>query len=358
MRPHPKLLLHHKPSLPLRLPLRLKFPGRSKIASNPQFSSLRRRLAAPLVLSPGSLLLYAVTFCLEAPVVIARVVIAVVFSILLMVITGHPGVLGVEPVDLALIPTFWSVVALAVPVGSGWWWRQCIGARQPSQREQLAYIDAIELLQANSTTPLPNPGTWFVLDTPEPDAAVLGDTLMLSRGLLDSPHLPAVLAHELGHLATPDGRVTAALNRLVISPPIYKPEPREREQNRETMPILTGDRIFLVTLAVHITIWVARKTIALARGGLGLWVLRAAWGAYWREREYTADQYAARLGQADELADFLEVHALIHDHPIPFIWTTDHTHPSTELRIDRLHTHAHTDVIDHIDTPPALPYDR
>jgi hypothetical protein len=27
---------------------------------------------------------------------------------------------------------------------------------------------------------------------------------------------------------------------------------------------------------------------------------------------------------------------LIHDHPVPFIWMTEHTHPPTELRIDRL----------------------
>jgi Zn-dependent protease with chaperone function len=60
------------------------------------------------------------------------------------------------------------------------------------------------------------------------------------------------------------------------------------------------------------------------------------WGSYWREREYTADEHAASLGQAEELADFLETHALIHDHPVPFIWLTEHTHPPTELRIDRL----------------------
>ncbi len=67
-----------------------------------------------------------------------------------------------------------------------------------------------------------------MLDTPEPDAAVVGDTLMLSRGLFESPHLSAVLAHELGHLGTPDGRITAALNRLVIAPAIYDRDPKER----------------------------------------------------------------------------------------------------------------------------------
>ena len=44
-------------------------------------------------------------------------------------------------------------------------------------------------------------------------------TPCLSRGRLESDHLPAVLAHELGHLASTDGRLTAALNRLVIHPP-------------------------------------------------------------------------------------------------------------------------------------------
>jgi Zn-dependent protease with chaperone function len=73
-----------------------------------------------------------------------------------------------------------------------------------------------------------------------------------------------------------------------------------------------------------------------AKGGLGLWLTGPLWGRYWRAREYHADQYAKSLGQADELADFLEVHALIHDNPIPFLWLTEHTHPPTELRIDRL----------------------
>jgi Zn-dependent protease with chaperone function len=186
-----------------------------------------------------------------------------------------------------------------------------------------------------------------VLDTPEPDAAVVGDALMLSRGLLEGPHLPAVLAHELGHLGSPDGRLTAALNRLVIHPAIYDREPEERYR-REHIPLeVNDDLIFFIAIATYLTLWSTKKLLAFLRGGLGLRLLRPVWGRYWREREYTADQYAATLGQADELADFLEVHALIHDHPIPFIWLTEHTHPPTELRIDRLRTHAHLDPGEH-----------
>jgi hypothetical protein len=44
------------------------------------------------------------------------------------------------------------------------------------------------------------------------DAAVCGETLMLSRGLLESEQLPAVIAHELGHLASQLPKDLAALD--------------------------------------------------------------------------------------------------------------------------------------------------
>jgi Zn-dependent protease with chaperone function len=100
------------------------------------------------------------------------------------------------------------------------------------------------------------------------------------------------------------------------------------------------------------TFWVIGKILALLRGGgIGLYATGPLWGRYWRAREYNADQYAARLGQADELSDFLEVHALLHDQPLPFIWLTEHTHPPTELRIDRLRATTHTATSD---TPLAV----
>jgi Zn-dependent protease with chaperone function len=169
---------------------------------------------------------------------------------------------------------------------------------------------------------------------------------MLSRGLLESEFLPAVLAHELGHLASPDGKLTAALNRLVINPP---PRPAGQEQQpgqeREVF-MLGGDRVLLAVLGLRLVAWLIRTAIRIAQGGaVGLRLTAPAWGAYWRAREYSADAYAARLGQADELADFLEIHALIHDHPVPHIWLTEHTHPPSELRIGKLRTLAHTPAI-------------
>jgi Zn-dependent protease with chaperone function len=293
--------------------------------------------------SAGSLLLYTLTLTLETPVIALRLLIVPIVVQVALAATGHSTAVadGRGMTLLVLAPTAWSLLGLVYPGGSGWWWRQRTGGRAPSSRELLAYSDALELLAASAPEPLPRPGAWFVLDTPEPDAAVIGDTLMLSRGLLESPHLPAVLAHEIGHIATPDGRITAALNRLVIHPPAYEKDPREHDEHerRETHLEFRDGRLTLVAAALYATVWFTRTLIFLMRGGAGIYLLRPAWGRYWREREHTADHYSALLGQADELADFLEIHALVHDHPIPFIWLTDHTHPPTEHRIDQLRNH-------------------
>ena len=72
--------------------------------------------------------------------------------------------------------------------------------------------------------------------------------------------------------------------------------------------------------------------LALAGGGLGLILLNPLWVWYWRQREYAADAYAARCGQAAPLAEYLEDHQGF-DVAVPYFLAE---HPYTELRIDRL----------------------
>jgi Zn-dependent protease with chaperone function len=279
------------------------------------------------------LALYALTLIAELPVLFLRMILTLIAAaILLLLLQGSAaGTYGYW--ELALIPSAWAIFALVTPFGGARWWRANLGGRQPSERERLGYQDAVELLQAHSPTPLRLPVSWFVLDSPQPDAAVCGDALMLSRGLLESDFVAPVLAHELGHLATSDGKLTAAINRLIITP---RPWRAQRESHERPMVLVAGDHALLGITAFGGLIWLCRRALRFAQGGFGLRVLAPLWGSYWREREYEADAHAARLGQAEELADFLDVHALIHDHPVPFIWLSDHTHPPTELRIDRL----------------------
>jgi Zn-dependent protease with chaperone function len=210
--------------------------------------------------------------------------------------------------DLAFLagygPLMLSAATLILPLG-GWLWQQQEGSRSPSERERFVFEDALATLK-HADPKLRPPRRWCVLDTYELNAAVYADTLMLTRGLLDSGYLECVLAHELGHLNSSDARVTAALHRLTTQP-------------RRRMP--KGLR--LITL--------------IATGGLPMWLTRAPWGAYWRQREHQADEYAAKLGQAASLARFLETNALDEDLPVPFMWLTDTSHPHVEHRIDRLY---------------------
>lgn len=305
-----------------------------------QTSELLRVLRLPSI---PTLALYAATLVAELPVMFARMLLTFALATIVLLVKGEPLQGAESLVELALIPTGWSILALITPLGGGWWWQQNMGGREPSERERAAYHDAIQLLQTNASQPIRLPSMWFVIDEPQPDAAVCGDTLMLSRGLLENEHLPAVLAHELGHLATSDGKLTAAINRLIINP-LPKTREREKQQDRGNIVVVSPNRMLLGITLFGAILWVFLLVVRFARGGLGLRFTSPAWGGYWREREYTADQYAAALGQAEELADFLEIHALIHDHPVPFIWLTEHTHPPSELRIDRLRKSTHAYV--------------
>ena len=270
----------------------------------------------------SGLLLYLLTVVIEAPVILLRLCLVFFVVEVPLRIAGDPPLSSVLLFLIALAPTLWSMFALISPAGSGWWWRQYTGGREPSQRERLAYQDAVERLQAESLKPLRLPSSWFVIDEQWPNASACGDSLMLARGLLETEDPGCVLGHELNHLASLDGRINLALNRLVIQ---QAPRP---SKDPEDAGRPSGER----------------RIIRFARGGMALRITAPLWGRYWRGREYAADQYAASLGQADKLADFLEINALIDDRPIPFIAFTDTGHPYTELRIDRLRNYDHEPI--------------
>jgi Zn-dependent protease with chaperone function len=284
--------------------------------------------------SVPALALYAATLLCELPVLLVRMLLTLaVAAIVLLIKEGSPD--GAEGLaQLALIPTGWAIFALITPLSGGVWWRTNMGGRPPSERERVAYEEALQELRGQAEVPFQEPGRWFVLDTPDPDAAVCGSTLALSRGLFETSYLPAVLAHELGHLNTSDGRLTAALNRLVINALPWRREREPRERRR--FELNADDRVLLTITLVGLLVWTVQKLASFAKGGFALRLLAPFWGSYWREREYLADAFATNLGEGDELADFLETYALAHDSPVPFIWLSEHTHPPTELRLDRL----------------------
>lgn len=212
------------------------------------------------------------------------------------------------PIDaLALVigfaPLVISLATLVLPLG-GWWFQQQEGGRTPSERERAVFESAFEQLRG-ADPDLRAPRRWFVTDDPEPNACAYADTLMVTRGMLESPSFPAVLAHELGHLNTSDARVSAAIVRMTTPPrsPVGFP---------------------------------FRLIAYLASGRIGMAIMRTPWAMYWRRREVIADSYAAKLGQGPALEAYLDTYALDGDLPTPFKAFGDTSHPWTEHRIDDL----------------------
>ena len=153
-------------------------------------------------MTPAGIGLVAASILLDLPSALARL-------FLTAVIAGLAGLLDWRGDLIVLLVAFGpylrSVGALVVPLPAGPFLRQAAGARKPSERERAALQHAFSLLPDGVA-----PGSVLVVDGPDENAWVLGCTLFVERGLFESPHLAAVMAHEAGHLAAGDGRVALA----------------------------------------------------------------------------------------------------------------------------------------------------
>jgi Zn-dependent protease with chaperone function len=198
---------------------------------------------------------------------------------------------------LALGPLAWSLLAFVLPP-SGQYACHAMGARAPSEREREVIDEALSRLNARAEN-VPRPARVWVLDGPDDNAFAVGRSIVVSRVCWEQT-LECSLAHELGHLALNDGRDLIALDRLQFR--------------------LIPERG-----------WVTR----FLSGELALVWARVGWGQHFRHREHDADSYAARLGCAEELADYFES-VVSYDRPVPFRWLSDAQHPPTEYRIERL----------------------
>ena len=171
-------------------------------------------------LNPRWILLYAVTWLLQCISAVAR------YFVLYAVIWVPDKIeyLDLPVKNLAIViavaPLLISLATLVLPWG-GWLWEQQEGARTPSEREQAVFDFAFAELTEKDPLPLRPPHRWCVLDESEPNGCVYAITLMLTRGLLDSPFGPAVLGHEMRHLNSGDGQTSGG----PVSHPLLAPQP-------------------------------------------------------------------------------------------------------------------------------------
>ena len=279
-----------------------------------------------------SRLLYYALLALIPTFVFALFTIYLLTLLVTWITSGHAdeGLANTLPWILVLGFLAWVLSALVFPLGAGGYFASSVGARAPTREEHQAYEDALTGL--NLPADVKRPAHMYVLDQHELNAAVAGDALVINRSLFDSGFLEAILAHELGHLNSMDARVSVAINRL--AGPARATAPLRHAQ---TSGSLSGRPLpFPLGLVVLI--------IRGCSGGLATDAMTSAWSAWWRLREHVADTYAARLGQSEQLAIFLEDHALLYDIPIKRIWTSDETHPPVAERIERLRESAGRDA--------------
>jgi Zn-dependent protease with chaperone function len=224
----------------------------------------------------------------------------------------------------ALTPIAFSVAGLLRP-GRGWVWGRRLGARRPTTEEKASIDEALALLRL-ADPGLRRPAAYYVLDAPSLAAGVRGRTLILTRRMVESPSLSAVLAHELGHVNTLDGRLTEALERLVLwGDPLGLP----RDEPGRAVEFDDG--------LLGALLWgCMRWSLRLAGGSCARGLLTPFWTLHWRAREYAADSYAASLGQGGELARYLTDQELPFDSPQPGFFFAGAEHPPVALRLERL----------------------
>jgi Zn-dependent protease with chaperone function len=221
----------------------------------------------------------------------------------------------------ALGPLAWSGLALIRPVDGSHWRR--LGARPANKEERVELLVAMADLWQVDWQVL-QPDHWYVLDVPLPAAMARGRDILVTSGLMRSSSLPAVIAHELGHVHSVDARLRGAAARLVLW------------RHRLLLPAANSEAMEPAAPLFAL----ARIISGLAGGCLAAGLLDSHWHAYRYAREYAADAYAASLGQARTLTRFLVALEQSPNVGMLRLLTAISDHPPMRSRVARLHEYA------------------
>jgi Zn-dependent protease with chaperone function len=202
------------------------------------------------------------------------------------------------------------------------------GARRASRREREMVTPQLDALISKGVR---GPRAWYVVDQPYTGAWVTGRVLFLTHDAVRSPFLRPIIAHELGHLNSSDGRLSLALYCLVFPGAIFFYQ--FLYEWTKSVAATPGCLVVLGAFFLFAPLWIA---IALLFGGWSVLILLHPLRLYWRQREYMADKYAARLGEARTLADYYDNGVVAFDMATPWMFLTARKHPYVELMHDRL----------------------
>ena len=220
----------------------------------------------------------------------------------------------------------------ALWAGGGYLTRFVLGARAMSTRERDTIYAALEEIAERAQRSVKGFSAIYILDTPFDQVNLIGTTLYISSGAVQSEALRVLLAHEIGHLDNDDGRIVLALRRMVFLPFQMFLGSVRRYSTNAANPKLELREFDAIEVFYYLMNKLLFFFCALWGGGLGVWLMSWHWAQYFRETDYKADEFVASLGYTDQLIEYLE-QGKFYDTAVPYMaaWR-----PANELRIDRL----------------------
>ncbi len=288
----------------------------------------------------GGVVLYLLTLALESLSVLVRF--ALVAGLTSLIFGREVGIAA--GIIAGLYPPLYSLAALAGLPRGHLLTRLQVGGRPLTPWEQ-ARLDAA--LARPRACGIPIPRYIFAVDGEGLNAFVSGRALYVYRELFAHEGLAGVLAHELGHHNSLDGRISGAIFGLTLPGGFlltYGLLSVLQWVAYGAFMLLLG-LFVIIFLLMGLNVWgflrrifgvsvgLTRMAIIFAVGGVGTALLGSLWRGYFVQREFAADAYAARLGYADSLIRFFE-HEVLNDVSIP--WYTQPSHPPTTRRIAAL----------------------
>jgi Zn-dependent protease with chaperone function len=250
------------------------------------------------------ILLYILTLILELVSVICRFGLV---ALPVLLIWGTDTGLIVGGVAAAA-PVVYSVLIVMGMPGITLVTRLRLHARAPTSEERERIATAFNHVLSSDEK---RPTRIFIIEQASLNAMVIGKTLFVMSGTLYSRCLPAILAHELGHLNSMDGRLVQAIRVLVIpgaflvsSVLLVGLQLVQKLAVHVVVLLIIRLRLFAFVTIIKflfnlLLVRLPQAIIIFSTGGVGPFLLNFLWANYLRNREYDADAYAANHGQRD-----------------------------------------------------------